>query len=145
LPDASGTDCYLLRNEVVHEGHKPDDGEALAAKMATGAFTRWLGQSLTDDERLDGIKRFTAPPSAEAAVALRGGCRTNPSRKSHGASAQPDPRPAGAALGLRIAVGRIRLEAQFLKRREIGAHRLAEGLCDSLRAKLELVRRRDTT
>jgi hypothetical protein len=58
------TDCYLLRNKVVHEGHKPDDGEALASKMATGAFTRWLGQSLTDDERLEGIKRFTAPPPA---------------------------------------------------------------------------------
>lgn len=58
------TDCYLLRNKVVHEGHKPNDGEALAAKMATGAFTRWLGQSLMDDERLEGIKQFTAPPSA---------------------------------------------------------------------------------
>lgn len=56
------TDCYLLRNKVVHEGHKPTDSEALAAKLATGAFTRWLGQSLPDDERLEGIRQFTASP-----------------------------------------------------------------------------------
>jgi hypothetical protein len=56
------TDCYLPRNDVVHKGHKPDDAEAVAAKTATGAFTRWLGQSLKDDRRTEWIRRFAASP-----------------------------------------------------------------------------------
>src|ERR1700761_7165316 len=55
-------DCYLLRNDVVHKGRKPDDPEAVAAKTATGAFTRWLGQNLKDDPRTDWIHRFAASP-----------------------------------------------------------------------------------
>jgi hypothetical protein len=51
-------DCYLLRNRVVHEGHKPTSAEALNSKLATGCFARWLGEALTDDPRTDGVKQF---------------------------------------------------------------------------------------
>jgi hypothetical protein len=51
-------DCYLLRNRVVHEGHKPTSAEALNSKLASGSFARLLGEALTDDLRTDGVKQF---------------------------------------------------------------------------------------
>jgi hypothetical protein len=51
-------DCYLLRNRVVHEGHKPSSAEALDSKLATGSFARWLGEVMTHDPRTDDIKGF---------------------------------------------------------------------------------------
>jgi hypothetical protein len=51
-------DCYLLRNRVVHQGHKPSSAEALASKLATGSLARWLGEAMTQDARTDGIKGF---------------------------------------------------------------------------------------
>lgn len=50
------TDCYLLRNRVVHEGQKATAGEAYDSKVATGDFVRWIGKSLSPDPRTDWIK-----------------------------------------------------------------------------------------
>ena len=69
------------------------------------------------------------------ASALRGGCRTKPSRNSRGASAHRAPGRTGAALDSRTGARAKRTEARFLKRPQMGAHRLAGGLCDSLREK----------
>jgi hypothetical protein len=49
------TDCYLLRNRVVHEGQKASAGEAYESKVATGDFVRWIGKSLSPDPRTDWI------------------------------------------------------------------------------------------
>ena len=49
------TDCYLLRNRIVHEGRKASAGEAYNSKVATGGFVRWIGESLCPDPRTDWI------------------------------------------------------------------------------------------
>jgi hypothetical protein len=61
-------DCYLLRNRIVHEGHKPTSGEAFDSKVATGDFARWIGAALESDPRLAGVKSFlqARPPSRSA-------------------------------------------------------------------------------
>jgi hypothetical protein len=61
-------DCYLLRNRIVHEGHKPTSGEAFDSKVATGEFARWIGAALEGDPRLAGVKSFlqARPPSRSA-------------------------------------------------------------------------------
>lgn len=48
-------DCYLLRNRVVHEGHKATAGEAYDSKVSTGGFVRWIGKSLSPDPRTEWI------------------------------------------------------------------------------------------
>ncbi len=50
------TECYLLRNRVVHEGHKATAGEAYDSKVATGDFVRWIGTALSPDRRTEWIK-----------------------------------------------------------------------------------------
>lgn len=61
-------DCYLLRNRIVHEGHKATSGEAYDSKVATGDFARWIGAALEDDPRTADIKSFlqARPPSRNA-------------------------------------------------------------------------------
>lgn len=49
------TDCYLLRNRVVHEGQKATAGEAYDSKVATGDFVRWIGKALIPDPRTEWI------------------------------------------------------------------------------------------
>jgi hypothetical protein len=49
------TDCYLLRNRIVHEGQKASASEAYNSKVATGDFVRWIGKSLSPDPRTDWI------------------------------------------------------------------------------------------
>jgi hypothetical protein len=49
-------DCYLLRNRVVHEGHKASAGEAFDSKVATGNLVRWIGKSLRSDPRTEWIR-----------------------------------------------------------------------------------------
>lgn len=51
-------DCYLLRNRVVHGGHKATSGEAYDSKVATGDFARWIGRALSDDPRTNDIKEL---------------------------------------------------------------------------------------
>lgn len=51
-------DCYDLRNRVVHEGHKPTSGEALACKVSLRLFANWLGESLKSDPRTTGLIGF---------------------------------------------------------------------------------------
>jgi hypothetical protein len=48
-------ECYLLRNRVVHEGHKATAGQAYDSKVATGDFVRWIGKSLSPDPRTEWI------------------------------------------------------------------------------------------
>ena len=58
-------DCYLLRNRVVHEGHKANAGEAYDSKVATGDFVRWIGKSLSPDprtERIRAVSQFQRQP-----------------------------------------------------------------------------------
>jgi hypothetical protein len=50
--------CYLLRNDVVHDGRKPTPAEGLDAKLATGEFARWIGAAMIDDTRLAGVRQF---------------------------------------------------------------------------------------
>lgn len=52
------TECYKLRNRIVHEGQKATAGEAYDSKVATGDFARWIGQELVADPRTDWVKRF---------------------------------------------------------------------------------------
>jgi len=52
-------ECYLLRNRVVHEGHKATAGEAYDSKVATGDFVRWIGKALSPDPRTDWIKTLS--------------------------------------------------------------------------------------
>ncbi|HEX5610777.1 MAG TPA: hypothetical protein VFX45_11890 [Solirubrobacterales bacterium] len=58
-------DCYLLRNRIVHKGHKPTSGEAYDSKIATGEFARLIGAALEDDPRIADVKSFlrARPPS----------------------------------------------------------------------------------
>jgi hypothetical protein len=63
---------------------------------------------------------------------LHGACCTNPSRQKSRRKNSGVPRRAGTALDKQTGSGAPNLEARFLKRPEIGAHRLAGGLCDSL-------------
>jgi hypothetical protein len=51
-------DCYLLRNYVVHEGRKPTPAEGLDAKLATGSFAHWIGETMKPHPATDGIKNF---------------------------------------------------------------------------------------
>jgi L-amino acid N-acyltransferase YncA len=83
------------------------------------------------DDGARGRGTGTALTEALAGAAQERGCRVNPSRKSHDAGAQPRPGRAEAAVGVWIRRGPARDEVRFLKRPEIGAHRLARGLCDS--------------
>jgi hypothetical protein len=57
------TDCYDLRNNIVHKGYKPTEDQALRGKTATSTFIRWILKSLNDDPRLDPI-RGMVPPDA---------------------------------------------------------------------------------
>ena len=61
-------DCYLLRNRIVHKGHKPTSGEAFDSKVATGEFARWIGAVLEGDPRVADVKSFlqARPPSRPA-------------------------------------------------------------------------------
>jgi hypothetical protein len=52
------TECYKVRNRIVHEGQKATAGEAYDSKVSTGDFARWIGQHLVADPRTDWIKRF---------------------------------------------------------------------------------------
>jgi hypothetical protein len=58
-------DCYLLRDRIVHAGHKPTSPEAMNAKLATRAFAGWIGASLKPDERTDWIGEFLQAPRRE--------------------------------------------------------------------------------
>jgi hypothetical protein len=51
-------DCYRLRNRIVHEGHKASAGETMDAKLATRDFAIWIGESLSEDPRIDWIKQL---------------------------------------------------------------------------------------
>jgi hypothetical protein len=52
------SECYKLRNRIVHEGQKATAGEAYDSKISTGDFARWIGQELVADPRTDWIKQF---------------------------------------------------------------------------------------
>jgi hypothetical protein len=52
------SECYKLRNKVVHGGQKATASEAYDAKVATGDFARWIGKELTPDPRTERIKSF---------------------------------------------------------------------------------------
>jgi hypothetical protein len=41
--------CYLLRNEIVHQGHRPTDEEALRAVEASAALSGWIGDRMEHD------------------------------------------------------------------------------------------------
>jgi hypothetical protein len=55
-------DCYLLRNQIVHNGLKPSAPQAMDAKLATRKFAGWIGAALTPDPRIVGVKEFLQAP-----------------------------------------------------------------------------------
>lgn len=58
-------DCYSVRNDTVHKGHRPTSAEAMDAKMATRAFVAWIGAAMKDDERTAQIKAILQVPVGE--------------------------------------------------------------------------------
>lgn len=58
------SDCYMLRNKIVHEGWKATAPQAYDCKVATSQFARWIGEKLSPDARTDWVKatlRFGDP------------------------------------------------------------------------------------
>jgi hypothetical protein len=49
-------DCYSMRNDTVHKGHRPSSAEAMNAMLATREFASWIGASMKDDQRTTQIK-----------------------------------------------------------------------------------------
>jgi hypothetical protein len=48
--------CYSIRNDTVHKGHRPTSAEAMNAKVATRAFVSWIGSAMKEDERTAHIR-----------------------------------------------------------------------------------------
>jgi hypothetical protein len=52
------SECYKVRNRIVHDGQKAGAGEAYDAKVSTGDFARWIGKELQKDPRTEWIRSF---------------------------------------------------------------------------------------